>query len=254
MDLLIDGDIILFKMAFRHQKKVFDEIVADELEVAIEDMDEFIKSIRDATETKDYLICLTGRHNFRKDLDVTYKEFRKKFDPPVLLNGLRAHLEANYKTIQIPGIEADDIMGIYAREDPDKWIIASTDKDLDQIPGVHYNWMHRELYEITEEQGKLFFYEQVLSGDPSDGYRGVPGIGTKRAKKLIKKCIENDIEIWEAIVGAYEAKGLTLDDAILNARMAFILDPDHWDHEEQAVILWDPKESLEISKDTQDNT
>ena len=64
----------------------------------------------------------------------------------------------------------------------------------------------------------------------------VPGIGVKRATDLLKKS-ENK---WEAICNAYKERGLSDDDALLNARLAKILQHPDYDYDRQEPILWTP--------------
>jgi 5'-3' exonuclease len=75
--------------------------------------------------------------------------------------------------------------------------IVSIDKDLDQIPGEHYHPGIRrqqvfirepKFYTITPEQGLYFFYYQLLIGDGSDNIKGAPGIGPKKADKILFDC------------------------------------------------------------------
>ena len=54
----------------------------------------------------------------------------------------------------IDGWEADDEVGIRARQlaaDGVEFCIATIDKDLDQIPGLHYDYRQHVFYDIDEE-------------------------------------------------------------------------------------------------------
>jgi DNA polymerase-1 len=78
-------------------------------------------------------------------------------------------------------------------------------------------------------------------GDPADGYKGIPGVGLKRAAKILDQAEDGEPqEFWSLIVEAYEARGLTEDDAILNARMARILRWEDYDYDNKEVKLWTP--------------
>ena len=131
------------------------------------------------------------------------------------------------------GLEADDAMGIYATQHKGN-IIVSPDKDMRQIPGKLYNLETTQ--DITAEEGTQWHYIQTLAGDQTDGYSGVPGIGVKRAETLFNKEGYN----WSTVVKAFEDKGLTEDDALLNARLARILTIDDYDTTRQEPILWTP--------------
>ena len=61
----------------------------------------------------------------------------------------------------------------------------------------------------------------------------------KRAETLFNK----EGYSWATVVKAFEDKGLTEDDALLNARLARILTIDDYDTKRQEPILWTPTDS-----------
>ncbi len=140
-------------------------------------------------------------------------------------------------------LEADDAMGIYATAHPGN-VIVSPDKDMKQIPGKLYNL--EDNWVITEEEGAKWHMIQTLAGDQTDGYSGVPGIGVKRAETLFDK----EGYSWQTVIKAFEDKGLTEKDALLNARLARILTLDDYDTKRQEPILWTPELSLTIDDGT----
>ena len=75
-------------------------------------------------------------------------------------------------------------MGIYATKYPGN-IIVSPDKDMRQIPGNLYDF--KETVTITPEEGAKWHLIQTLAGDNTDGYSGVPGIGSKRAEQIFEE-------------------------------------------------------------------
>ena len=77
---------------------------------------------------------------------------------------------------------------------------------------------------------------QCLAGDPTDGYAGCPGIGLKRAADLLNKTDSP----WEAVCKAFEDKGLSDKEALMNARLAKILQHEDYDYDRQQPILWSP--------------
>lgn len=253
MKLLIDADILVYRMAFRHQSKPFGELVVDKLEDAVNDLRDFVDDLKVATGATSEVLCLTGSKNFRKELG-EYKLARRKVDPPVLLGDLKNSLGYYFEIAQEDVLEADDLLSILMDSNS---ILASTDKDLNQVPGEHVNWSKNQRYTVSPEDGFKFFLQQVISGDSGDGYSGVPGIGEKKAKKFVED-LWKDLEkllgdprvsseyiaesIWRAIDELYESKGLTEDDALLNARFAFILDSEHWDPDKHEVKLWGPED------------
>ena len=140
----------------------------------------------------------------------------------------------------MPELEADDAMGIYATQNPGN-IVVSPDKDMKQIPGKLYNM--DENFTITKEEGAAWHLIQCLSGDQTDGYGGVPGIGVKRAETLFNK----EGYSWKTVVKAFEDKDLTENDALTNARLARILTVDDYDFAKNRPILWSPSSGYEIN-------
>ena len=134
----------------------------------------------------------------------------------------------------MPGLEADDGMGIYATQYPGN-IIVSPDKDMKQIPGKVYDFKETTL--ISEEDGRNWHYIQTLAGDQTDGYAGVPGIGIKRAVVLFEKTGYN----WQTIKDAFAAKDLDEDVALMNARLAKILTIGDYDFDRKEPVLWTPR-------------
>jgi DNA polymerase-1 len=140
-------------------------------------------------------------------------------------------------------LEADDVMGIYATKHSGN-VIVSPDKDMRQIPGKLYNL--EDTITITPEEGAKWHLIQTLAGDQTDGYSGVPGIGVKRAETLFNK----EGYSWATVVKAFEDKGLTEEDALLNARLARILTIEDYDTEKNEPKLWTPEASYTINSGT----
>ena len=244
MTLLIDGDILLYRMGYVNQDVI--EWEADctseftDIEKAKKDFDRFVKLLMKDTKATDYIICLSGSNNFRYRVEPTYKHNRKESSKPILYTKLKEYvLEAYADKLKIKDdLEADDVMGIMATMKPNKYIIATIDKDLKQIPSKHYNWNEGVLFEVTKESGDYYFYTQVLTGDPTDGYSGCKGIGAVGARKILEAV--DDGNYWVAIVEAYESKGYTEEDAIKQARLARILRASDYDFKNKKVRLWTP--------------
>jgi DNA polymerase-1 len=92
---------------------------------------------------------------------------------------------------------------------------------------------------VEEEEGRRWHLVQTLAGDQTDGYSGAPGFGVKTA---IKWFDENEYN-WDALVEAFKSKGLGSEEALLNARLAKILDKDHYDNVSRKPILWSERTS-----------
>lgn len=243
--LLVDADIVAFQFSVVNEEEyIWDEDTTSkalDLNRALEQVDYFIEELMKTTKASNALFCFTSSPNFRYSVLPTYKHNRKGKEKPELLIPIREYIIDKYESKLKPTLEADDVMGILSTLNPDKMVIATIDKDLKQIAGHHYNWRTGEYEYITEDRAERFFYKQILMGDPTDGYKGCPYIGKKRAEKILIQADADEVDWWEAIVEAYEAKGLTEEDALQQARVARILQATDWDFEKEEVILWTPK-------------
>ena len=110
-----------------------------------------------------------------------------------------------------------------------------------QIPGQLYNF--DETFTITPEEGAKWHLIQTCSGDSTDGYSGVPGIGVKRAEVLFNKKGYS----WKTVVEAFEEKNLTEEDALVNARLARILTADDYDFKKRRPKLWSPATNYRVN-------
>lgn len=251
MIALIDGDVLLYRFGFRGQTE-FDwgnglTSVAVNADETKEELDKFIKELIKKASCNQLLVCLSGPKEtmFRYSLLPSYKHNRKDAKKPILFQELKDYLKQKYRIVTRPNLEADDCMGILATKRPGKYVICTIDKDLQQIPGRFFNWdKMEEPKNISQKQANKWFYLQILSGDPVDGFSGVPGVGKKRAKAFIDALYESGTpsegEIWKQIVDVYAKKGLDERYALTQARMARILRVEDWDEKAQKPILWTP--------------
>lgn len=207
-----------------------------DFEGAKDALHEEIEALLKATGTQHGRLCFSSKPNWREDVLPSYKQNRTK-PKPELVEELTAYAREHFDVVERPRLEADDVMGILGTLSPDKYILASVDKDLMQIPGIHYNWNTDEMIEVSEKEADYFFYLQVLTGDPTDGYKGCPGIGPKSAERILADAEDP----WRAIVETYESKGLTEEDALVQARVARILRKEDYDYKKKQPRLWTPK-------------
>lgn len=240
--LLIDGDILFYRAAAVSQGSIdWGEGVqsswGDE-DGAIRRFEEALSDTIRTGKASDYFVCLSDHAvNFRKELGPhIYKSNRKAVTKPVLLQFLEDYTVEHHPILSFPRLEADDVIGIHATSGEHvNPVIVSADKDLKQIPGWHLQ--KGKPVRITPEDGALWFHTQVLIGDPTDGYKGCPGIGPIAAAKILDCPPE---ERWQRIVETYERKGLTEDDALLQARFAYILQHGDYRPSDHKIKLWKP--------------
>ena len=237
--LLIDSDFLAYKAAqaceigidFGNDVVISQSQFSDVLRVFENELGKVTKAMMN----DDFVLYFSSTNNFRKKIFPDYKGHRMK-RKPLGYRRLINHCKENYKFCILPTLEADDAIGIDATRfaDPAN-IVVSPDKDMKQIPSNLWN-LSDDVVEITVEDGDRWHLIQTLSGDPTDGYSGCPGIGVKRATELLDKN-ENQ---WEAVCKAYRDRGLSDDDALLNARLAKILRNENYDHDRNQPILWNP--------------
>lgn len=235
--LLLDADILLFQSSVAVEKEAQwdDDIwtfMSDPAE-AITILEDTIFTFEEDTgiASQDFVFCLSDKRNFRYDVCDTYKSNRKSSRKPLCYPTVKQHLIDNYTTKSLPNLEGDDVIGLLMNDTSALW---STDKDLKQIPGVH--WVHDDWEEVTPDEADRFFFYQVLVGDTADGYGGCPGIGPVRADRIL-----DENSTWEAVVACYEKKGLSEADALIQAHQARILRDGEYDYTKKEPILWTPQ-------------
>lgn len=241
MSLLIDADFIVYKCCAACETEVDwgNDVItvtsrfSDAYDMVQRELGKIAKDLRANT---DIILFFSDAVNFRKSLDPAYKGHRNRKKPCGYKRVINK-LADDYHTVILPLLEADDAIGIYATKEPGH-IICSPDKDMKQIPGKLYD-LTNKIITINKTQGERWHYVQTMSGDQTDGYSGIPGIGIKRAEALLDEHGAN----WETVVHAFNEKGLDEDTALLNARLAKILQIENYDLTDQAIRLWNPSSS-----------
>lgn len=180
MKLLIDADIVCFRGAFSAEDD--EEFVANARSEGI------IRDICQTLGSEDVELWLSGNNNFRYGVYPEYKANRITAKRPRWEKEVKQFLTDVWGAQWSDGCEADDMLGVrqmelLGRQEP--VVICTIDKDLDMIPGDHYNFVKKEKYFVTPEEAIRFFYYQCLIGDTADGIKGVPGIGPKKASNLL---------------------------------------------------------------------
>lgn len=196
MKLLIDGDPIVYRIGFACQKtdKETGLVSADPDSFTLHSCKMFVNGILADTQCESYKIFLTGKGNFRHKIRNDYKENRSGAKKPYHYDNVRAYLISKYSAQVVDGMEADDALALLQTDDT---AIATIDKDLLMVPGLHYNYAKKEWKNVTEEEGTRFFYTQMLTGDKIDNITGIKGIGPKKAEKLLST---TDRDSWDNLV------------------------------------------------------
>jgi 5'-3' exonuclease len=132
---------------------------------------------------------------------------------PAHMEAIRQYLIDQWGAVLINGKEADDHIATRAYERPaGKTIICSIDKDLDQIPGFHYNYQKDVEYQVSPEDAEDFFFQQALQGDYSDNVHGCWKCGAARAIQVVAEVRDehgyagdSSLHVWDSIVREYDA-------------------------------------------------
>ena len=182
-----------------------------------------LKVMEDYQPTKMVIAFDFSKHTFRNDIFAAYKGTRKETPEdlraqfPVLKNLLKL---MKIRVVEKEGIEADDIIGTYAKSAPCETVILSGDRDLLQlIDDSTQVWLtHKgisEIHKMTTENivadygvaANQVVELKALMGDASDNIPGVQGVGPKTAANLINT------------FGTLEALYENLDHPIVSAKL-----------------------------------
>jgi len=243
--LLIDGDIILYQVASQC------EIATDwgngmwtlhsDVNHGIPLFDKRIKAFIENLQATNAIICLTGYNNFRKKIFAEYKLNRADRRKPLILNALREYAETKYDCLCENILEADDLMGLYSQKSTadHEYVVVSIDKDMKSVPCL-LSSNSEDVVKISKEQADYNFAMQVLVGDSTDNFAGCPSIGPKKAEAILNTAKDNNY--WPVIVNAFNKAELTEEDALVQARMAYILrNKNDYNFKSKEVTQWQPK-------------
>ena len=254
MEVLIDGDAVAYPCAavgqhneyhgygkvFRYKRDAAEyckevgldidkfecvPIVDEPVENCLNSAKTMMNRILSATNADSYRVFLGGKRNYRKDLYPQYKAHRQPV-PPFHLEDMRTYLFDAWDAELVDGVEVDDMLGIcqteYMAEDVE-CCIATSDKDLDMIPGWRYHTKRDELYWIDENAATYAFYKQLLTGDRTDNIPGLMGVGEKTAERILKDKL-TAYDMYEACLAKYRSVHPHdyLDQLTLNANLLWI--------------------------------
>lgn len=226
MIALIDGDIVAYRCSASAEHEPED--------IAVLRVDIMMRDILRETESDSYHCFLTGPGNFRYDIYPAYKANRKDKPKPVHLQACRDYLVKEWNAVISNGNEADDLIGIEATANDDMmgYIICSIDKDLKQIPGLHWNFVTKEKVFVSPLDGIKSFYKQLILGDVSDNIPGFDGKARQKWPKFMQHyhdmidSLADEIDMFDYIKDIYTNDS----DITLNGTLLFIQrkENEHW--------------------------
>ena len=242
--ILIDGDVLAYEAAVISEESIEwkEELwtVHADMALAKERVSNRVESFRELLGADEVVIALTDRANFRRKLNPEYKSNRSKARLPIILRQVKQWMIEEYDAELWSCLEADDVLSILATDKcmDEETIIVSIDKDFKSVPGIFYDYNKQEYHHPSEEEADKYHLIQTIAGDHTDGYGGVPGIGITRAERMLEGCGYT----WDTVVGAYNDKGLTEQDALINAWMARLLRSDNYNQRKKVIKnLWTPR-------------
>lgn len=253
---LIDADTIAYGACCVCEYQYYD-IEANEDKYAINLNDAVdhaigrIQQILDQTGCKTCELYFTSGYNFRYDVAPNYKANRVGIRRPEGLYEIKVELLKHYSGMICTGWEADDHVAYLKLNTPEQYILCAVDKDvLKSIPGKHFNYYSSDQHniqptfvEVDNKDAIMFNYLQAIMGDSSDGIKGVPGIGPKKAEKFLNREM-SELEMWEAVVKAFESKDLDFIDALTTMRLVSIRQLKRQEDDGLAIELFDPFKEL----------
>jgi hypothetical protein len=196
---LLDTDIIIYRSSILNEDAPLDW--------AIDEYKRIRDSWLDASGCDAYVTCMSKGVSFRKNWWEGYKASRELKPRPKHLTDLRDHVRNNDNPIEMQGIEADDVIGMLAAE-LDDFVIVTVDKDLDQIEGLHCNPDKQTSYFVDDDRAFMTWMMQILAGDATDCYPGVPGIGERKAFQMLDAACLADMP--SIVRRCYESRDLSL--------------------------------------------
>jgi 5'-3' exonuclease len=212
------------------------ERIVEPVENALYNVKSIIRRTLENLGTDDIIVYLSGDTNFRDGIATIkpYKGNRDDQHKPTHGPAIKEYLHKKYDVVVSENEEADDVVA-YSHyrmwmEDETSTLIASTDKDLDMVPGLHYNFVKEESYYISPDEGLRWFYTQLLMGDPTDNIPGVPKVGKVKAAAALADA-KTEMEMFDIAMSLYTAgypdnpRGALIE----NAQLLWMRrSPDQW--------------------------
>lgn len=202
---LIDGDVLLYQSGFASDaaaKSLYRQQHPEDpklqhfnvqehhepLNYTLHGTRELIDALLRNSGATDYRVYISHPVNYREQYYPEYKMNRDIGHKPFWYDEIKEYLFDKHPTMYSEeGEEADDALGrtqMAFHGNGIETVIVSIDKDLDMIPGLHYNFSKNNkakgVYTVTDPEGLQAFYKQILTGDTSDN---IPGMYATLGKK-----------------------------------------------------------------------
>jgi hypothetical protein len=198
----IDADFLAYQTTAERDG---DEKTYEDMQHNVEVAVDTIRSLAAAEHVHLHLTPATSNKGGRYDIAIQrpYQGNRADKPKPRYLGLMREWLAKRYKGTLHQFCEADDGMSsaqykAVQEGNSDLSIIASKDKDLCMVPGLHLNWDTGEIVDVSDfgyvefnpQKKKLvgfgpkFFWAQMLVGDTADNIQGLPTLTPETLNRL----------------------------------------------------------------------
>lgn len=174
--------------------------------------------------------------NFRKELYPDYKSNRKEKDPIIPI--IKDFLVDEFNGITLPRLEGDDTCRVLY-EDPNFYkgfekVIVSIDKDFYSVPCKFYRDLpnNDKIMDTNTRSAELNLIKQIMMGDKTDGYYGLPGWGEVKVSKYLEE--HQNILLGE-VMELFKSEGLTSQDYVKNKVCACIIGYKNYNQETHQI-------------------
>ena len=241
--MLVDGDLLAYKLTSSLEEVIDwgndNWTLWSDFRIGKQLWTQSIAFYMGLTKSKNPVICFSDTKNFRKQLDSSYKSYRKKIRKPICYKALKDWIMKTHTCFVNKGLEGDDTIGLLATGNYKiNCVIVSGDKDMRTIPAWQMCIIDDQLEKVDNQLANYHFCTQVLTGDISDGYKGCVGVGAIKASRVLldKKDLP---ELWEAVIREYSRNKYSIEDAYHQARLARILREGEYNYQTNLPKLWD---------------
>jgi len=202
--LLLDGTGLAYRSYYAFVRHPLRTSRGEETSLTFAFVNTLLKLLERKTPERACIVFDAPGPTFRHLLDTEYKAGR-----PAMPDSMRAQLPRLHEMLdafrlprlQIPGVEADDVLGTLARRFETQGaqvVLVTSDKDFQQLlsdsihllrwrrtPGDLEEFGPEELHAALGLQPEQVVDYLALCGDTVDNVPGVPGVGEKTARQLI---------------------------------------------------------------------
>lgn len=260
----IDADFLAYQVSYERpdDPKTFDDMKHNAEKAA-----KTIQALGAGTALHLHLTPATSNKGGRYDIAKLkpYQANRQDKAKPRYLHMMRQFLADRFPSTMHQNCEADDGMSSeqYAainRGDRALSIIASKDKDLSMVPGLHLDWDTGQIEDTGDDfgwitynkdkkkvvgLGQKFFWAQMLMGDTADNISGLPRVGTKKVGPVLASNlldgIQNNKEAFTLVKSLYKdctvyPEGVTWQEAFVSEAQLLWMRIDK--HNPKCVINW----------------